>query len=93
MAKVIREIGIVRPQMYGESDYQSLAKEHNRYLIFRVARDHPDLREKLICVQEHRRYYRLAQEFVAAHTGKSLNTIKIDWKKHKPREFRSKVKL
>ena len=92
VAEVIGEIGLIRPQMLGESDYDSLEKEHNRYLIFRVTRDHEDLRTLLINVQAHRRYYRLAQQIAARHTGKALDTIINDWKKHKPREFRSQGK-
>jgi len=91
VAKIIRELDILRRQMYGESDYERLAKKNPRLLAFRVAAKQPDLREKVIYIQGSRRHIRLAQELAAAKHGKKLSTIQTDWKNHKPREFRRKL--
>lgn len=89
VAKVIEELNVLRPHMSGaESDYARLAKEHARFLTFRVAREHADLREKVLNVQDHRRHIRLAQEIVARKSGVELETVRQDWKKYKPQKYR-----
>ena len=91
VAKIIKELDILKPQMFGESDYERLAKENPRFLTVRVADKRPDLREKVIYIQGSRRHILLAQELAAAKHGKTLSTIQTDWKHHKPPEFRRKL--
>jgi hypothetical protein len=62
--------------------------ENPSYLTFEVAAKRPDLRTKVLNLQDHRRFYRLAQEIAAAYHDKQLSTLQTDWKKHKPKEFR-----
>ena len=90
VAMVFRELSIIRPDMYGESDFENLAKKHPRFITFQVTKQNDKLRTLLVNIQAHRRYIRLAQEIAAVRTGVALNTIQIDWKKHKPPEFRRK---
>jgi hypothetical protein len=91
VAKIIKELDVLKPQMFGESDYERLAKENPRFLTVRVADKRPDLMEKVIYIQDSRRHIRLAQELAAANHGRELSTIQTDWKNHKPREFRRKL--
>jgi hypothetical protein len=88
VATIVKELGILKPQMYGESDYQSLEQQNPGFLAFAVAAKRPDLRTKVLNLQDHRRFYRLAQELAAAYRGRELSTLQTDWKKHKPKEFR-----
>jgi len=88
VATIVKELGILKPQMYGESDYQSLEQQNPGFLAFAVAATRPDLRTKVLNLQDHRRFFRLAQELAAAYHGRELSTLQTDWKKHKPKEFR-----
>ncbi len=91
VAKLIKELNVLKPQMNGESDYERLAKENPRFLTFRVADRRGDLKEKVMYIQGHQRHIRLAQELAAAKHGMEPSTIRTDWKNHKPREFRRKL--
>ncbi len=90
VAKVIDELDFLRPQVFSESDLERLAKKNPRFLAFRVANKRDDLREKMVNIQAHRRHIRLAQELTAGYYGKRLSTIQTDWKKNKPKQYRSK---
>jgi hypothetical protein len=79
---------MIKPQLFVPSDYARLLKEHSDYLTFRVTEVNPDLRTLVLNIQASRRHIRLAQQIVAANAGKALETIKIDWKRHKPAEFK-----
>ena len=88
--RVITELSILKPQMYGESDYQRLNQENPSFLTFEVAAKRADLKIKVLNLLDHQQYYRLAFELAAAHHDKQPSTLKTDWKKHKPKEFRRK---
>lgn len=89
-AKLITELGRLKPQMTGtEADYTRLKVGNAHFLAFRIAAKHPQLREKLLHLQSHTRYIRLAQELSAAHHGRELSTAQADWKKHKPTQYRN----
>lgn len=89
VAKVIEELNRLRGRMTGgESDYEALRKENPHFLTFKLAKRFPELKEKVLNLQGHRQHKRLAQELAAAHHGAKLNTILIDWKKHKPSKYR-----
>jgi hypothetical protein len=88
VAQVIVELNVIKPQLFLPSDYDRLLKEHSDYLIFRVTEVNIDLRTLVLNIQASRRHIRLAQQIVAANAGKALETIKIDWKRHKPAEFK-----
>jgi len=90
VATIIEELNILKPQMYGASDYGRLASEHPDYLTFQVAMKRPDLKLKVINILASRRHYRLALELAAACHGKELSTLQTDWKRHKPEAFRQK---
>ncbi len=90
VAKIIEELNILKPEMYGESDYSRLEELYSDFLSFKLAKRQPDLRTKLVYLQSHREHIRLAQELAAAHHGKQWATIQTDWKKNKPNKFRSK---
>ena len=92
VARIIKELNDLKPKMHGESEYERLARKNPRFLTFRVADKHGELKEKVINVQAHRRHIRLAQELAAAYHRKQFSTIQTDWKKHKPKEFRYKLK-
>jgi hypothetical protein len=88
VAKIIKELDILKPQMFGESDYERLARENSGFFTFKVSHKRPDLSIKVVSVQLHQRHIRLAQELAAAHHGRALSTIQTDWKKHKPKHYR-----
>jgi hypothetical protein len=91
VAQLIGELGILKPQIFGLSDYESLAKEHPEFLVFHICENHKDLRQRAIYDDEFsRRHIRLAQDLAARFHGVSLSTIQTDWKKDKPAEFRYK---
>ena len=88
VATIIKELDILEPQLHHESDYERLKREKSEFLTFRETEKRRDLKELLLNIQDHRRYIRLAQQLAASHHGVRLDTIKTDWKKHKPAEFR-----
>ena len=88
VAKIIKELGVLKPGMYGQSDYDHLREENTNFLTFKVAEKRADLQTKILNLQANRRYYRLAQELAAAYHGRELSTLQTDWKKHKPKKFR-----
>lgn len=93
VAQVIRELNLLKPQLFVPSDYARLKAEHPGYLTFEVTEANSDIRTLLMSIQAHRQHTRLAIQIVAARTGKALETIKIDWAKFKPPEFRRKQNL
>jgi hypothetical protein len=89
VAKIIEELDILKPGMTGsELDYDGLRRDHPRFLTFRIAGQHPELKEKVLSLQGNRRHFRLAQELVARKYGRELNTVQMDWKRHKPDKYR-----
>jgi hypothetical protein len=90
VARLIRELNDLKPEMNSEADYHRLTKRFPKFLCFRIARKQESLRTKLENIQGHRQHIRLAQEMTAAYHGKTFSTIETDWKKHKPREFKKK---
>jgi hypothetical protein len=89
-AKLIEKLGRLKPRMTGtEADYERLRVENSHFRAFRIAAKHPQLREKLLYLQSHTRYIRLAQELSAAHHGRELSTAQSDWKKHRPQNYRN----
>ena len=88
VAKFIKELSVLKPQMLSESEYERLREKYPNFLTFKVAENDPDLKLKVQYLQGHPQHIRLAQELAAKLYVKSLNTIKIDWKKCKPKEFR-----
>lgn len=90
VAKVWRELRILRPQVHGQqSEYDRLRKENPHFLTFKVAARNESLREAVLNLGYYEtRFMRLAQEIIVADSGRTLSTIQTDWKKHKPREFR-----
>jgi hypothetical protein len=89
VAKIIEELNVLKPGMTGsELDYDGLRRDHPRFLTFRIAGRHPELKEKVLSLQGNRRHFRLAQELVARKFGRELSTVKMDWKKHKPDKYR-----
>ncbi len=93
VATVIAELNVVKPQLFVPSDYARLRAEHPDYLTFEVTEANSDVRKLLMNIQAHRQHIRLATQIIAARTGKAYETIKIDWAKFKPSEFRRKPKL
>lgn len=88
-AILLEELNCLRPRMTGaESDYSGLARENSYFLTFKIARKHPELKDKVLNIQGHRRHLRLAQELAAAHHGVALATVQTDWKKSKPQKYR-----
>ncbi len=88
VAKIFRELDLLKPQMFGETAYTDLKEQHPDFLSFEIADQRKDLKLKLVNIQSHRRHIRLAQELAAAKHGRNLSTIETDWKRHKPRGFR-----
>lgn len=88
VAQVIGELNVLKPQVFVPSDYARLKAEHPDYLTFEVTKANADLRRRLLDIQAHRQHTRLALQIVACRTGKAEETIKIDWRNHKPAEFR-----
>jgi hypothetical protein len=90
VAKVIRELDILKPLMLGPKDYLDLRPKFEGFITFEVTEKHPALKDKLLHFQDHsRRHYRFAQEIAAAHHGRKLATIQTDWKRFKPAEFKT----
>jgi hypothetical protein len=88
VAEIIEELNVLKPRMYGQSDYEQLQGEYSGFLTFKVAEQRKDLQLKVLNVQEHSRHYRLAQELAAAYHERELSTVQTDWKKHKPKRYR-----
>ena len=94
VAKVIDELNILRPLIYGNKEYLDLRPQFAEFVTFEVAENHPALKGKLLHIQAHsRRHYRFAQEIAAAYYGRTLATIQTDWKHFKPVEFKAKRHL
>ena len=93
VAKVIGELNVLKPQLFAPSDYTRLKGEHPDYLTFGVTEANSDVRTLLMNIQAHRQHTRLATQIVAARTGKAVETVKIDWARFKPAEFRRSSKL
>jgi hypothetical protein len=92
VGEIIEELNQLRPGMTGtESDYDKLRSQHPRFVTFKVARKYPDLKEKVLNLQSHRRHIRLAQELAAAFHERNLSTVQTDWKRHKPDKYRQHV--
>jgi hypothetical protein len=87
VATIIGELDILRPEMFGQSDYDRLERENPNFLTFKVAAKQAGLQTKVLNVQDHHRHYRLAQELAAAYHGRKLSTLQTDWKDHKPKKF------
>jgi hypothetical protein len=89
VAKLIRELDILKPQMLeDEPEYSRLKDQYPGFQTFLFVKARPDLKQKVLCLRASTRHIRLAQELAAAHYGKQLSTIQDDWKHHKPPEFR-----
>jgi hypothetical protein len=89
VAKLIRELDRIRPQMYEtEADYQGLRAQYPDYLTFSIADERPDLKTKVLAIRGSTRHIRLAQELAGAYYGRALATIQDDWKACKPAEFK-----
>jgi hypothetical protein len=78
--------------MVSSEYYKTLAKKYARFQTFRVARLHSEIEEKVINLEEHRRYIRLAQEIVAAKFDRKLSTVQTDWKNYKAKKYRQRKK-
>ena len=94
MAKIIEELNIIRPKMTGmvsEDDFTKVARTHSRFLTVRLARKHPDLKEKVVNIQDSRSHRRLAQE-LAGRKRLALSTVKTYWKKYKPKKYRQRIR-
>ena len=90
VARIIAELNTLEPQMYGEETYENLKKNHPDFLTFAVSEQRDDLKVLLVNIQESKRHIRLAQQCAAHYHGRNLETIKSDWKHHKPENFRSR---
>ena len=89
VAKLIGELNDLKPQMMeDEAEYARLRANYPKYLAFEIADRRPDLKMKILNIRGSSRHIRLAQELAAAHHGRGLWTIKDDWKRSKPPEFR-----
>lgn len=88
VAQVMKELNNLKHQLYVPSDYARLRSEHADYLTFQVTEANGDLRARLQHIMAHRQHTSLAIQIVASLTGKAEETIKIDWRKHEPKEFR-----
>jgi hypothetical protein len=84
VAKVIKELNILAPQMFDDKEYEELRKQNPNFLVFEVAETRRDLRNKIIAIQGSRSHIRLAQELAAGYHGRKLTTIQTDWKDFKP---------
>lgn len=84
VAKVIKELGVLRPRMFSDDDYDHLRQEYSRYMVFKVCGQHPDLKLKLESIQGHQQFKRFAKEIVAAHYSCKYSTIEKDWKTYNP---------
>lgn len=90
VARIIKELNTLKPQMYSEADYRTLQQGHPGFLAFKIAAQRPDLRVKLVNIQDHQRHIRLAQELTAHYHGVEWSTMQTDWKKNKPKAFRAR---
>jgi hypothetical protein len=70
--------------MFSESDYEDLRKQYPRFLVFHICSKHPEAKEWVVNVQSRRRVISLAQELIAIDNGVQADTVKRDWKLHKP---------
>ena len=90
IARLMKELNELKPQMDSENEYGRLAKSHPEFLCFRIAEKHPKLRVTLENLQAHRQHVRLALELAAAQHGVTLETSRTDWRDYKPPEFRKR---
>lgn len=89
VAKLIDELNTLGPQMFeDEPEYNRLRDQYSDFLTFKITDGRPDLKLKVLAIRASVQHIRLAQELAAAHHGRKLNTIRDDWKRHKPSHFR-----
>jgi len=84
VAKVIKELTVLRPQIFSADDYPKIREHYPRYLTIQVCERHPDLKLKLESIQGHQQFKMFAKEIVARHFSREYSTVEKDWKKHKP---------
>ena len=93
VAKIIQELNILKPGMTGSDlDYDGLRRDHPGFLTFKIAGQHPDLKNLVLGLQNHKRYIRLAQQLAARKCARELSTVQTDWKRHKPHKYRQRNK-
>ena len=86
VAKLLRELRMVKPRMHNEGQYVRVEREFPNYLIFRIAQRDSEVRPWIESVQDRRGLVGLAQEIAARHFNVSLTTVKTDWShRGKPR--------
>jgi hypothetical protein len=96
VTKVTHELSILKAEAAFEvdDDFDSARARFRgrRFYLFEAAKTFPGLKRRILTVKNFRRVkpIALAQEIVSTSKSVSLSTIKQDWKKYKPREFRSR---
>ena len=87
VASLLRELAILKPTLFGRSDYEEQRLRHSDMLTFQIADTH-SLVDRVIHDSFSRKNIRLAIDLAARHYGRKPSTIDTDWKHHKPPEFR-----
>ena len=89
---LLRELDSLRREIFSAQDFEKAkgSRDYRDFLTFRVVKQDPRLKDKVIAVRERRRLIGLALDLAAAQHHVTEGTIRQDWKKYKPAEFRRK---
>jgi hypothetical protein len=86
VARLIKELNALRPHLQiPEEDFPRLRKQHPRYQVFKICKEHPGAAKWINLVCERRRVESLAWELAAIECGVSPATVKTAWKRYKPK--------
>jgi hypothetical protein len=84
IAKLQKELEILRPQMNNESSYTKLQRKYPKYLVFKIANRHENVSSWLERMQE-RRLRGLAQEIAAIYHNVQKTTARKYWSHRRKR--------
>ncbi len=96
VARVTKELSILKaePTFELDEDFDSARARYRgrRFLVFEAVTKFPHLKGEILTVKtlKRARPIALAQAIVSICETVSLSTIEQDWKKYKPKEFRSR---
>jgi hypothetical protein len=89
VAKLIKELNALRPQMQvPEDDYSELSRQNARYLVFKICKEHSAAAHWVKLLLERRSVNSIAYELAAVHFGVRAATIQTAWKRYKPNKLK-----
>lgn len=83
VAKIIKELRVIKPDLHNQGHWNRLKGEHPKYLIFKIAQKDASVKEWIENVQDRNDIVKLAQEIAAKYFGKTISTLQTDWSHRK----------